>query len=158
MEKGIRIVAQFYETGTGKIVEESILKDDPLTKAETLHQLGYRHVDQIEFLEKIQDFKIKHQIILNSITSCPVCGSKTSKHGVFKSEFHAALTDHKVKIQRTTCRCGWTSDLSIKGIFGSSMHPDLLEKQALQGSKESYEKSSRSLNAEREVVPKCWTV
>jgi len=28
------------------------------------------------------------------------------------------------------------------------MHPDLLEKQALQGSKESYEKSSRSLNAE----------
>lgn len=52
MEKGIRIVAQCYEIGTGKIVEESILKDDPLTKAETLHQLGYRHVDQIEFLEK----------------------------------------------------------------------------------------------------------
>ena len=33
-------------------------------------------------------------------------------------------------------------------IFGSNIHPDLLQKQALQGSKESYEKSSRSLNAE----------
>jgi hypothetical protein len=33
-------------------------------------------------------------------------------------------------------------------VFGSNIHPDLLKKQALQGCKESYEKSSISLNAE----------
>ena len=36
----------------------------------------------------------------------------------------------------------------MEGIFGSAIHPDLLEKQALQGGKESYEKSSVTLNAE----------
>jgi len=148
MEKGIRIIAQCYEIETGKIIDESIIRDDPLSKAETLHGLGYRHVEQIDFLQKIQDLKIKHQIVLNSVKTCPTCGGKTSKRGLFSSEFHAALTDHKVKLQRTSCRCGWISEPSIKGIFGSSMHPDLLEKQALQGGKESYEKSSRSLDAE----------
>ena len=51
-------------------------------------------------------------------------------------------------MQRTQCRCGWYGKCSLDGIFGSNIHPDLLQKQALQGSKESYEKSSRSLNAE----------
>ena len=36
----------------------------------------------------------------------------------------------------------------MEGLFGSNIHPDLLKKQALQGCKESYEKSSISLNAE----------
>jgi hypothetical protein len=119
-----------------------------LSKAETLHGLGYLHVEQIDLLQKVQDIKIKHQIVLNSVEICPMCGGKTSKRGLFSSGFHAALTDHKVKAQRTSCRCGWISEPSIKGIFGSSIHPDLLEKQALQGGKESYEKSSRSLDAE----------
>jgi len=148
MEKGIRVIAQYYEIGTGKTIEESILRDEKLSKAETLHELGYLHIEQIDFLQKIQDFKIRHQIVLNRVTSCPSCTKKTMKKGIFSSEFHAALTDHKVNVQRTICSCGWSSELSIKGIFGSSMHPDLLEKQVLQGGKESYEKSSRSLDAE----------
>jgi hypothetical protein len=37
-------------------------------------------------------------------------------------------------------------------VFGSNIHPDLLKKQALQGCKESYEKSSISLNAESGVM------
>ena len=40
------------------------------------------------------------------------------------------------------------SPTSVEGIFGSNIHPDLLKKQALQGCKESYKKSSISLNAE----------
>lgn len=148
MKKGIRIIAQCYDLDTGETLEESTLRDDPLKKAEQLREFGYLHVEQIEFLQKVQDFKIKHQIMLNRVTSCPVCGSKTSNRGVFSSEFHAALTDHKVEMQRTSCRCGWMSELSIKGLFGSAIHPDLLEKQVLQGSKESYEKASRTLNAE----------
>src|SRR6478609_3965783 len=37
---------------------------------------------------------------------------------------------------------------ALKVFMAALMHPDLLEKQALQGSKESYEKSSKSLDAE----------
>ena len=68
--------------------------------------------------------------------------------GVFNSKFHAALTDHKTQLQRMSCRCGWKSDTSIEKIYGSTIHPDLLEKQAIQGSKKSYQKASDSLNAE----------
>jgi len=53
-----------------------------------------------------------------------------------------------VGVQRTHCNCGWYSPTSVEGVFGSNIHPDLLKKQALQGSKESYQKSSLSLNAE----------
>ena len=148
MQTGIRLIAQCYNITTGEMIEEAILHDGKLPKAETLKQLGYLHIEQINLLQKAQDFKVKHQIVLNTINKCPACGSKTSKHGTFKSNFFAALTDHKVTIQRTTCKCGWSSPSSIDGIYGHSMHPDLLEKQATQGSKESYEKSSKSLNAE----------
>ena len=148
MPTGIRFIAQNYDTITGEILEEIVLRQDELIKAETLKDLGYLHVEQIDFLQKVQDFKIKHQIFMNHLISCPVCRAKTKKIGVFQSKFHAALTDHKVFIQRASCKCGWVGKSSIEGIYGSSMHPDLLKKQALQGGKESYKKSSMTLNAE----------
>ena len=45
------------------------------------------------------------------------------------------------------CKCGWGSPCSIEGLYGSSLHPELLEKQAIQGSQESYERASKSLDA-----------
>ena len=148
MKKVIRFVAQCINADNGDVIEESILKEEALTKAKTLKELGYLHIEQIDFLQKIQDFKTKHQIILNTVDKCPKCASKTKKVGVFKSKFHAVLTDHRIGVQRTYCGCGWYSPTSIEGVFGSNIHPDLLKKQALQGCKESYEKSSISLNAE----------
>ena len=141
-------MAQCINADNGDVIEESILKEEALTKAKTLKELGYLHIEQIDFLQKIQDFKTKHQIILNTVDKCPKCASKTKKVGVFKSKFHAVLTDHRIGVQRTYCGCGWYSPTSIEGVFGSNIHPDLLKKQALQGCKESYEKSSISLNAE----------
>lgn len=148
METGIRLVAQHYNIKTNEIIDESVLHESHVSKAEVLKELGYLHTEQVDFLQKIQDFKIERQILLNCLPVCPKCKSKTKKAGTFKSNFHAALTDHKVVMQRTSCKCGWFSPSSIDKLFGSTMHPDLLEKQALQGSKESYEKSSQSLNAE----------
>ena len=148
MKKVVRFIAQCIDTDSGELIEESIMKEEVLSKAAILKGLGYTHIEQIDFLQKIQDFKIKHQIILNTISTCPTCACKTKKVGVFKSKFHAVLTDHRVSIQRTQCNCGWYSPTSVEGLFGSNIHPDLLKKQALQGCKESYEKSSISLNAE----------
>lgn len=148
MQKVVRFVAQYIDADSGDLIEESIIKEEALSKANTLKELGYTHIEQIDFLQKIQDFKIKHQIILNAINTCPTCACKTKKIGVFKSKFHAVLTDHRVSVQRTHCNCGWYSPTSVEGVFGNNIHPDLLKKQALQGSKESYQKSSLSLNAE----------
>ena len=148
MIKGIRFIAQSIDIATGEIIEESLLREELLSKAKTLKELGYLHSEQIDLLKKIQDFKIKQQMALHTPITCPNCSLKTTKQGVFDSKFHAVLTDHKVSVQRVRCACGWVSPTSIEGIYGSSMHPDLLEKQAKQGGKESYEQSSKSLDAD----------
>jgi len=148
MSKNIRILAQYYDKKTGELIEELVLHDEEVIKAQTLKGLGYLHREQIEILQQIQDFKIKYQMLLTSMTTCPKCAKKTRRNGVFSSKFHAALTDHKAQMQRVGCQCGWKSASSIDGMYGSSMHPDLLEKQAMQGSQMSYEKTSKSLNAE----------
>ena len=66
MEIGIRLVAQNYDIGTGKIIQEEIIKDEKVSKARTLKELGYIHIEQIDFLQKIQEFKISHQIMLEA--------------------------------------------------------------------------------------------
>ena len=109
MERIIRYIAQCIDANSGDLIEESILNEEVLTKAKTLKELGYTHMEQIDFLQKIQEFKIKYQIILNGVKTCPTCGGKTKKVGVFKSKFHAVLTDHRVDVQRTHCKCGWGS-------------------------------------------------
>ena len=148
MQKIIQFVARCIDASTGNLIEESIIHEEAVEKAPTLKELGYLHIEQINFLQRIQDFKIKHQIMLNTVTMCPLCAAKTKKHGLYKSQFHAVLTDHQVTVQRTSCKCGWFSPTSVEGIFGTNIHPDLLKKQALQGGEASYEKASKYLDAE----------
>lgn len=49
MHTGIRFVAQHYDIATGKTVDESLLGDAALSKATTLKELGYLHIEQIDF-------------------------------------------------------------------------------------------------------------
>ena len=148
MDRGIRYLAQCFDLETGATLEEIILSDETVSKATSLKELGYLHAEQIDFLKKIQDFKIKQQMELHTPINCLRCDLRVRKQGVFNSKFHGVLTDHKVSMQRVSCSCGWISESSIEGLYGSSMHPDLLEKQAIQGSQDSYEKSSKSLDAD----------
>jgi hypothetical protein len=147
MTHNIRILAQCYDSVSGDVVEEVIINDTEVLKANTLRDLGYLHKDQIDFLQKVQDLKLKHQLLLAPSAECQKCGKKMSKRGVFNSKFHAVLTDHQTKLQYMRCKCGWGSPCSIEGMYGSSLHPELLEKQAIQGAQESYERASRSLDA-----------
>ena len=52
MEIGIRFVAQNYDIRTGKVVQEVIIKDEKVSKAHTLSELGYIHIEQVDFLQK----------------------------------------------------------------------------------------------------------
>lgn len=149
MSKSIRFIAEYYDSNTGKVIQSKILRDTMLKRPATLKELGYMHSEQIELLQSIQDFKIKHEsVLINQITHCPKCKDKLASTGVHQSNFHAALTDHKVNIQRKSCRCGWSSPRTVSGIYGCSSHPDLIEKQVIQGAENSYRQASRQLNAE----------
>lgn len=74
----MRFVAQHHDVATGKIFDVSILENTALSKVTTLKELGYLHVEQIDFLKKIQDFKIKHQIVLSNLSS-EFCSSERSR-------------------------------------------------------------------------------
>ena len=65
MKKVVRFIAQYIDADSGDLIEESILNEEVLSNAITLKELGYTHIEQIDFLQKIQDFKIKHQIIFS---------------------------------------------------------------------------------------------
>ena len=152
METAVRISVDHYNVETGEVLESHIVRDDNIIKPTHLKELGYLHLEQIEIVKSVQDFKIKHQSALcNQTNKCPKCGERTQKQGIRKSKFHAALTDHEVYIQRKRCICGWSSPYTIEGIYGCSLHPDLLEKQAKQGADNSYRKSSCNLNAESNI-------
>ena len=149
MIMGIRFVAEYYNIKTGEVVESELLRTDEIKRPTTLKEFGYLHSEQIQLLKSIQDFKLMYETkLINEETPCPNCGRKTSSRGTRKSNFHAALTDHKVSIQRRRCQCGWGSPDSVEGIYGSSLHPDLVEKQVIQGAENSYRQASRQLNAE----------
>ena len=148
MATGIRLIAEHYDIESNKTISSKTIIEEQITKAATLRNLGYSHVEQIKIIQKIQDFKIAPQIILNCPEHCPTCGHKLRKNGPTTSPFHSVLTDHEVTLPRLLCRCGWHFKASIENIFGSNVHPDLLKKQAIQGSNESFKKAATSLDAE----------
>ena len=149
MQMGIRLVAEYYDTKSGKVIETRLLREDKIKRPTTLKEFGYLHSEQIQLLQTIQDFKLHYETkLINEEAICPNCHHKTSPRGTRKSNFHAVFTDHKISIQRRRCQCGWSNPDSVEAIYGSSMHPDLAEKQVIQGAENSYRQASRQLNAE----------
>lgn len=149
MAMGIRLVAEYYDIKSGEVVNSQLIRSDKIQRPKTLKEFGYLHSEQIELLKSIQDFKLLYEAkLINEEMFCPNCGRKTVSIGTRQSNFHAVLTDHKINIKRRRCQCGWNSPDSVEGIYGSSSHPDLIEKQVIQGSENSYRQASRQLNAE----------
>ena len=149
MSMGIRFVAEYYDKKTGKVSETEILRSDEVKRPTTVKELGYLHEEQIQLLQAIQNFKLQYECkLINEEVTCPNCNSKTSPRGTRKSKFHAVFTDHTVTIQRRRCQCGWGGPDSVDSLYGSSLHPDLVEKQVVQGSENSYRQASRQLDAE----------
>ena len=153
MQMGIRFVAELYDIQNGNVIESKILRADTIKCPTTLKEFGYLHDEQIQLLHTIQDFKLHYETkLINEEAVCPECGRKTSPRGTRQSNFHAVFTDHKINIQSRRCQCGWRSADSVDSIYGSSLHPDLIEKQVIQGSENSYRQASRQLNAESKIT------
>ena len=91
MRGAIKITAEYIDLETGNTLTSTTISTQEVNKAMTLKDLGYLHIEQIDLIRKIQDFKISHQILLSTPTVCTVCGNKPRKLGRFKSPFHAAL-------------------------------------------------------------------
>ena len=79
---------------------------------------------------------------------CPRCGGKLKKYGTRESDFHAVFSDHKLKVQKHVCldpECRWQSSPTIKALFGTNIHPDLVKLQCEQGALYSFREAQSNL-------------
>jgi hypothetical protein len=148
MTYSIHYAAQLIDNATGKVLEEKVIHTVLLKQANDINEFGLRHREQIGLIKSSQDFLLKHQCkLFSDETSCPRCGKKLRKQGNIESDFHDVLTDHKVKITRLTCSCGWSNKYTINSIYGNASHPELVKLQVETGSNHSFDKASSILNA-----------
>lgn len=148
MSQEYRIIIQ-QKSDNGKYETKSIVKQGKIKKPSSILELGLRHIDQIKILQKIQDNILDMQSVdlQEDIAVCPICGNKIVRHGVTKSSFNSVFTDHKIAVHRLICKkCNWRSVPSIKALFGTHMHPDLLKLQCETGAKHTYKNAQDILN------------
>lgn len=126
------------------IIDSGTIKDPG-----SILDLGFRHSEQIELLQKLQDALLDAQSINleEKLDQCPHCKGELGHRGYNKSDFHSVFTDHKVKVHRQVCKnCKWRSIPSIKSLFGTSSHPDLLKLQCETGAQHTYREAQDILN------------
>lgn len=137
------------KSATTKEIKKVVIEKGEIKTIKSLLDLGLRHEEQIKILSKIQDTIISQQSpqLATRLDSCIQCGGKMIKGGYNQSDFHAVFTDHKVKTQRQICNnCGWRNIPSVKSLFGTASHPDLVKLQCETGAEHTYRDAQVILN------------
>ena len=148
MGQKLNIIIEITDENSTCIHRELVHTKDVVT-ASSLLELGYRHQEQIEVLQLIQDALLSEQssTLGEPFIECPSCHSKVRNKGAVASDFHSVFTDHKVKIRRQYCsQCNWKNIPSVYSLFGTAVHPDLSKLQCEAGAKSTYRDASNELN------------
>ena len=142
------IQMQIKDTDTNE-VKTVIIDSGTVKDPSSILDLGFRHSEQIELLQKLQDTLLDAQSpnLEEKLSHCPYCKGELGYRGYNKCDFHSVFTDHKVKVRRQVCKnCKWRSIPSIKSLFGTSSHPDLVKLQCETGAEHTYRESQEILN------------
>ena len=160
MDYEFRVIVEKVSVASQKVVKRDTLKIYDIEQPQSILELGLRHEEQISLLSKVQNSLLAEQTALIDLgpDACPKCGQKISKNGYTQSQFHAVLSDHKLRIQKHCCRnseCNWQSTPTITSVFGTDIHPDLAKLQCEHGVLHSYreaESNLEKLNAHRRRI------
>lgn len=142
MSGNLRLILE-HVSESGEVISREVAKDYHITKPSHIDDIGLNHLQQLSLVQTVADKLIFLQSkYINEYSKCPKCGFKAEKTGKSLSHLSAISTDHKVPLQKYRCRkCGWTSSDSLKKLYGSSAHTDLIKMQAELGSTYSFRKS-----------------
>ena len=149
MSNTLKITVEIL-SNDGAIIKQEIAYSKLFSQPNSINELGFRHQEQIDILQSVQDKFIFQQIdIINKqIVYCEKCGTQMSKKGYTKSDFNAVFTDHKVPCSRKVCsKCNHRSIPSVKSIFGTHIHPDLAKLQLEASSNYTYREAQEHLNS-----------
>lgn len=150
MEYQLRVVVEKVAVKTQKVMQRDPLEVYDVVIPESILDLGLRHTQQVELLQKVQSALLKEQTpYLNSeATVCPKCQEQLKKNGYQTSNFHAVFSDHHIKLQKHLCKnphCDFHITPSIKSLLGTNIHPDLAKLQCEQGALHSYREAQNNL-------------
>lgn len=134
MDYELRVVVEKVAVKSQKVVKRDTLEIYTVIFPESILDLGLRHTQQMELLQKMQDALLSAQTpYLNpEYEVCPNCNQELKKNGYQNSDFHAVFSDHKIKLQKHICKnpdCKLHITPSIKSLFGTNIHPDLAKLQ-----------------------------
>ena len=133
----------------GEVISHEIIQTKEIKKPTSAFELGFRHSEQISLIERIQQLLLNAQAPLldSDLSNCAKCGSKLYRSGTVKSDLYSVFTNHKVAIGRKVCKsCKWSLTPSIRSIFGSASHPDLIKIQSELGANHTFRECSNILN------------
>lgn len=150
MDYQLRVVVEKVSLKTHEVMQKETLVVYDVVIPESILDLGLRHTQQMELLQKIQEALIQEQTpYLNpDYQVCPKCQQRMKKNGYQTSNFHAVFSDHKIKLQKHLCtnpECDLHITPSIKSLLGSNSHPDLAKLQCEQGALHSYREAQNNL-------------
>ncbi len=147
----LRIIVEKIEIESdNKVVDRDTLTTIDINKPDNIIDLGLRHSEQINLMQKIQDKVLSGQstYLAPTQTHCHDCDGKLTLNGQEECNFHAVFTDHTIKIQKKRClHCKSYVVPSIKSLFNTSVHPDLSRLQCEMGANYSYRKAQNNMNA-----------
>lgn len=152
-----QILVECIDEESKEVVERKMIHDKLVEPIQTIMELGFRHNEQINILQKIQDSLLENQsnFLQENIDQCPECGNNLQRHGFKKSEFHSVFTDHSVGVRRLKCgKCNWRSVPSVQSLLGTSVHPDLAKLQCELASDHSYRETQDILDKKAAVCRK----
>ncbi len=153
MKTGFRVVVETYNIPSNETVTRKEIDSFTLQSPIHIREVGLDQQHQIKILQAILDSLLPQQfLLLDEDDICPEYGKKTKKAGKYPSQFHSVYTDHKVKMARRLCKCGWKRKYTVEGYFAFSSHPDLLKMQCDVGSEQSYMKAQETLEKKNGCV------
>ena len=89
------IIVRQVENGT--IISESLIKEIKVTKPTSIQEVGFRHEEQINIIQNIQDayLPLQCKLLFDLKDLCPKCGNKIRRNGIHTISSHSSLSDHK---------------------------------------------------------------
>jgi hypothetical protein len=153
----LEILVQCVDEDSQEVVSTHPVKEKRIQPVKSIIDLGFRHNEQIEMLQKVQDCLLKNQsnFLQDGIDNCPECGTTLQRHGFKKSDFHSVFTDHSVGVRRLKCgKCSWRSVPSVQSLLGTSVHPDLAKLQCELGAEHSYRDTQDIMDKKASVCRK----
>lgn len=136
MEYALRVIVETVAVNSQEVVKRETIKTHAITTPASMIDSGLRHAERVSLLEKMPPVLLAVQAVRIDVDykRCPSCAQTIKKNRYAHSQFHAAFSDHQIRLQkhrRSHLDCRWQRFPIMSSVFGTNIHSDLARLQYL---------------------------